>query len=122
MDEIIWAFAKHGSYSPKEGYIRLMDPFKPQDINPTWKLLWKLKATPRSRLLMWNILFERIPTGLNLMKRSFHGPFWCQLCHNNEESTEHLFLNCPITKEHWNTTIAHYPGLNNWHGRNIMDA
>lgn len=34
LDEVIWAFAKNVLYSPKEGYIKLMDPLKPQFIDP----------------------------------------------------------------------------------------
>jgi len=99
-----------------------MEPYKPQIVNPIWRLLWKLKATPRTHLLLWNILFDKIPTGANMMKRSFHGPFWCHLCRNDEESTEHLFLNCPTSKEYWNCIIAHYPSLKAWQGHNILDA
>lgn len=99
-----------------------MEPYKPLDNNPTWKTLWKLKVAPRTHLLMWNILFDKIPTCVNLMKRSFRGPFWCQLCRNDEKSIEHLFLNCPISKEQWNFIIAHYPFLKNWQGMNILDA
>eukprot|EP00253_Pinus_taeda_P020940 PITA_20940 len=121
-DEIIWAFAKHGAYAPKLGYLKLMEPYKPQNIHPTWKALWKLKSAPRTRLLMWNILFDKIPTGTNLMKRSFHGPFRCHLCHVEEESTVHLFLNCNITLQFWNTLINHFPHLKNWQGNNILDA
>lgn len=121
-DEIIWAFAKNGTYSPKEGYIRLMDPHKPQSIDPNWRSFWKLKAAPRTCLLLWNILFYKVPTSANLMKRTFHGPFRCHLCQLDEENTEHLFLNCPSTKEFSNCITAHYPSLNPWHGKNIHEA
>eukprot|EP00253_Pinus_taeda_P029159 PITA_29159 len=99
-DEIIWAFAKHGAYTPKLGYMKLIESIRPPNIHPTWKALWKLKSAPHTRLLMWNILFDKIPTGTNLMKRSFHGPFRCHLCHAEEESTEHLFLT--YAWETWN--------------------
>lgn len=55
-DELIWAHAKHGKYSPKEGYITLMNSLKPPTCELWWRSLWKLKAPPRSRLLMWTIL------------------------------------------------------------------
>lgn len=99
-----------------------MEPYKPLNILPTWKALWKLGAAPRTRLLMWNILFDKIPTGTNLMKRSFHGPLWCHLCCKEEESTKHLFLKCNVTKELWHNISAHYPSLKVWQGLNIMEA
>lgn len=30
---LFWPLKKHETYSPKEGYIRLMEPYKPQTIN-----------------------------------------------------------------------------------------
>eukprot|EP00253_Pinus_taeda_P035221 PITA_35221 len=121
-DEIIWAHAKNGIYSPKLGYLRLMDLYRPPILQPSWKMIWKLKATPRSRLLMWNIISDKIPTGLNLMKRSFHGPFRCHLCLNAEESTDHLFLSCASSFAFWHSILSHIPLSNQWHGNNLPDA
>eukprot|EP00253_Pinus_taeda_P034809 PITA_34809 len=120
-DEIIWAFAKNGIYTPKLGYLRLKEPYKPRVLQSTWRTIWKLKAAPRTRLLMWNILFDKIPTSNNLMKRSFHGPFRCHLCLSAEESTEHLFLSCSTTLHLWQSLSSHIPHLN-WHGNNLPDA
>eukprot|EP00253_Pinus_taeda_P032607 PITA_32607 len=121
-DEIIWALAKNGAYSPKLGYLTLIEPIRPPIIHPTWKALWKLKSAPRTRLLLWNILLDKIPTGTNLMKRSFHGPFRCHLCLAEEESTAHLFLKCNVSIQFWNSLTSHFPNLQNWHGNTILDA
>eukprot|EP00253_Pinus_taeda_P030204 PITA_30204 len=121
-DEIIWALAKNGTYSPKMGYLTLIEPTRPPIIHPTWRALWKLKSAPRTRLLFWNILFDKIPTGTNLMKRSFHGPYRCHLCLNEEESTAHLFLHCNISKQFWNLLTGHIPQLQNWKGNSILEA
>eukprot|EP00253_Pinus_taeda_P008270 PITA_08270 len=50
-NEIIWALAKNGTYSPKMGYLTLIEPIRPPIIHPTWRVLWKLKSAPRTRLL-----------------------------------------------------------------------
>eukprot|EP00253_Pinus_taeda_P006554 PITA_06554 len=121
-DEIIWAIANHGLYSPRLGYLKLMEAFKPPTILPIWRDLWKLDAAPHTRLLMWNILFNKIPTGTNLKKRSFHGPFRCHLCCSEEESTEHQFLTCNVTKDFWHNISLHNPSLKAWQGPNIMEA
>lgn len=99
-----------------------MEPFKPQDILPLWKTIWKLQAAPRCRLLMWNIIFDKIPTGTNLLKRSFHGPFRCHICCADEESTDHLFAYCSVVNTLWHNLSAHIPELKAWHGANIMEA
>lgn len=86
-DELIWAYAKHGSYTPKTGYLVLMEPSKPLDSEIRWNLLWKLKATPKTKLLIWSILNKKDPIGENLMKRSITGPFWYHLCRSSNEDT-----------------------------------
>lgn len=121
-DEIVWALAKNGSYTPKDGYQSLMEQFQPEHAQQWWKAIWKLKAAPRTRMLMWAILFNKIPTGTNLIKRSFHGPFWCHLCRSNEEDTEHIFLTCPVVTEHWSLLLSHIPSLKRWLGQTITEA
>eukprot|EP00253_Pinus_taeda_P028743 PITA_28743 len=121
-DEIVWAYAKNGRYSPNEGYLKLMEHNRPEHVQQWWKTLWKLKAAPRARMLFWTILFNKIPTGSNLMKRTFHGPFWCHLYRNNEENMNNLFLRCPIIIEQWNLIMASSPSLHRWQGRSIMEA
>lgn len=59
-DELIWAFTKHGVYAPKIGYQVLMEPYKPPITDPWWKIMWKLKAAPRTRLLMWSIQCNKV--------------------------------------------------------------
>eukprot|EP00253_Pinus_taeda_P025808 PITA_25808 len=121
-DEVVWAFEKNGKYSPKEGYLKLIQHLQPETIQQWWKALWKLKAASRTRILMWNILFNKIPTGSNLMRQSFHGPFWCHLCKENDEDTEHLFLTCPIVTEQWTLIISSLPSLQQWQGHSIIGA
>lgn len=67
-DEIIWALSKFGTYSPKDGYLALTGARKRHIISDWWRHLWKLKAPPRTQMLMWTILKNKIPTGDNLLK------------------------------------------------------
>jgi len=69
-NEIIWAHAKNGIYSPKEGYLCLTSVHQPQDIEQWWKNMWKLKAPPITRLFMWTVLKKKSPMGDNLIKRA----------------------------------------------------
>eukprot|EP00253_Pinus_taeda_P007121 PITA_07121 len=104
-DELIWAFSRHVVYSPRIGHQVLMDPYKPPSSELWWRHLWKLKAAPRTKLLMWSILRNKVPIGANLMKRSFLGPFWCYLYKSGSEDTNHLFLHCPSTQELWSSLL-----------------
>jgi len=99
-----------------------MELHKPQIIEPWWNLLWKIKEAPRTRLLMWSILFNKTQTGANLMKQSFQGSFWCHLCRNCGEDNNHIFLEWFITQELWNNIHTSFPSLCRWQGENIKEA
>ena len=110
-DEIIWGLEKSGRYTPKEGYLVLAESRKYQILHTWCKHLYKQKAPPRSRLLMWCILRNKIPTGDNLMKHSYHGPHWCYLYNINGESASHLFLNFHEARKLWTLVIVVAPHL-----------
>lgn len=121
-DELIWAHAKHGKYSPKEGYLVLLERYKPLDLLPWWKHLWKLKVPPQKKLLMWSILHNKVSTGAPLMKRSYVGPFQCHLYKSKNEDIEHLFLHCLLPQELWNDfLLSIYSGLK-WQGPHLLDS
>lgn len=121
-DELIWAISKTGQYSPKLGYNKLIEEKNPDSHRSWWSAIWKLQAQPRNRLLMWNILANKIPTGSNLMKRAFAGPTWCVLCRKEEETTLHIFLTCSTTREIWTQVIQTLNINADWQGVNIQAA
>lgn len=110
-DEIIWAIAKSGRYSLKEGYLLLANNHKPQLIKSWWKDMWKRKAPPRTRLLLWSILKNKVPISENLIKRGQHGPYWCCFFKNNSEYLDHLFLSCLVTIDLWTSTLTTFTCL-----------
>lgn len=121
-DELIWALSKSGQYTPKLGYDKIIEDRKPAVIKDWWVSLWKLKAPPRTRLLMWNILANKIPTASYLKKRAFSGPSRCVLCLQDEELTHHLFLSCPTTRNIWSQVIQTLNLNMNWQGEDIIAA
>jgi len=87
-----------------------------------WNQLWKLKAPPCTKSLMWNIIEDKTPARANLRKRAFTGLTWCVLCHQDEESSQHLFLTCFTSKLLW-TQVLHTLNINQiWHGEDIPSA
>lgn len=99
-----------------------MDSKRPPICETWWSSLWKLKAPPRTRLLMWTIMKNKIAIGDNLIKRSFHGPFWFCLCKISSEDIDHLFLKCPAVKELWVTICSNFPSLIHWRGLIVIEA
>ena len=121
-DELIWAVSKSGQYVPKLGYYKLIEDKNPDSHKSWWTAISHLQAQPRTRLLMWNILADKIPSGSNLRKRAFAGPSWCVLCRQEEETTPHLFLNCMITRALWTQTTQALNINAAWQGEDIPAA
>jgi len=121
-DELIWQQAESGRYTPKEGYKQIIIDRKPEVLDRWWHHIWKLSASPRSKLFTWCVLRNRLPTGENLMRRSIHGPSRCVLCKSESESTEHLFMRCPITQQTWQNIkpFVHY--LGDWNGVDLINT
>eukprot|EP00253_Pinus_taeda_P026822 PITA_26822 len=121
-DELIWHKVDHGVYTPKDGYIHLIEGKKPTDCASWWQSLWKLSASPRSRLFSWCLLRNKVPTGDQLMKRAFHGPTWCVFCKADSESIVHLFLQCRATRSVWCNIKPHINYAGEWSGLDMIRA
>jgi len=100
-DILIWEKDPGGIYTPKAGYRAISLESIHHDSKWWWKKLWKLKCPPKSKIFMWCILENKVPTWDNLQKRNMNGPGWCCLCRNGEESISHLFLQCRFVDEVW---------------------
>ncbi|KAM1383307.1 hypothetical protein PS2_035388 [Malus domestica] len=111
VDRFIWPGTKNGQYSVKTGYhwvhARFNHPMALQSRAPNvipcrvWKLIWKLRVPAKIKHFMWKSLHGVIPTMSELFKkRSMPYPN-CPICHNSEESVEHLLLLCPWVEPVW---------------------
>ncbi|KAM2669497.1 hypothetical protein EV1_005542 [Malus domestica] len=111
-DRLVWPYEKKGAYSVKSGYHwafsrthihRNLNPHR-SDMIPTqlWKCMWSLKVPPKIRVFMWKSLHAAVAKMANLFfRRSSLSPM-CLICNSAEESTEHLFLQCPWVEAVWN--------------------
>jgi hypothetical protein len=118
-DELIWDPAPSGIYSPKLGYLKSNSDLGPQESVWWWRKLWKVKSPTKTRLFMWNVLQNKVPTWDNLQKRNFVGPGWCTLCKSKGESSLHLFLNCRFIIKVWKE-ISRLLNLHCvWEGRDL---
>eukprot|EP00253_Pinus_taeda_P031439 PITA_31439 len=121
-DELIWQQAESGLYTPREGYKHIIIHRKPEVLDRWWHHIWKLSASPRSKLFTWCVLRNRLPTGENLMRRAIYGPSRCVLCKSDIESTEHLFMRCPTVQHIWQNIkpYVHYSG--EWIGTDLINT
>ena len=94
-----------GKYSAAAGYFALKAiPWAAP--NPSvWRNLWLHPSLPKIDLFCWTLLHNSILTWDNLLKRGWEGPSICPLCVSHEESSIHLFLQCPFALEIWTIII-----------------
>ncbi|CAJ2628079.1 unnamed protein product [Trifolium pratense] len=103
-DKRIWRMEKNGVYSVRSAYRlcvqELLDTshFKMDD---TWNLIWKLKAPPRVKNLLWRICRRCVPTRVNLRSRGVNCITVCSLCNDHDEDSRHVFFDCPSSRNVW---------------------
>jgi ribonuclease HI/exonuclease III len=104
-DERGWG-SKAQAYTTAEGY-QLLNSVPTALPNPAlWKAVWNYRSLPKVDLFIWTLAHKSIPTGENLKRRGWEGPFRCPLCRQEEETTDHLLLNCNYSKEVWKQMIG----------------
>eukprot|EP00253_Pinus_taeda_P008374 PITA_08374 len=99
-DKYVWD-PSGGCYTVKEGYRSLQNA---SSINnwPLHKVAWRIECLPKVKLFNWTLLHGKILTAENLRKKGIHGPSICCMCREAEESSSHLFIECPFARTCWN--------------------
>jgi hypothetical protein len=77
-DELIWDSAPSGTYTPKLGYLKLNSDLGQRETVWWWGKLWKIKSPAKTRLFMWNVLNNKVPTWDILQKRKL---LWPRMVH-----------------------------------------
>jgi len=63
--------------------------------------IWKVKAPLKVRAFMWLVINGATLTWDNLKKRNWHGPDICTICMADDETLDHIFLNCTFSSHVW---------------------
>jgi hypothetical protein len=96
-DKLVWNDNIHGQYSVKSGYNMLLDDIG-RGVNPTsqvqWNNIWKIKAPPKAKHLLWRICRGCILTRTRLQTRCVPCPLICPICEHIDEDNWHAFFNC----------------------------
>ncbi|XP_030964174.1 uncharacterized protein LOC115985370 [Quercus lobata] len=69
--------------------------------NVPWQKLWRLKAPERTKMLLWRIGKNALPTKENIVLRIGVGDPNCMLCGENIENYCHLFFKCNVARALW---------------------
>ncbi|KAL4554753.1 hypothetical protein LXL04_037356 [Taraxacum kok-saghyz] len=69
------------------------------ELEARQKMVHKSCSTMKVRCFIWRALMNRIPVANNLLCRGITVQnSLCQLCNNEQESVDHLLVNCSYTK------------------------
>ena len=61
-DKIVWDFDSSAIYSPRASYKKLSVWVVLGEEQWWWKKLWKLNCPPKTRIFMWCVLENKVPT------------------------------------------------------------
>ena len=105
----IWAVKQNGEFTVKSAYKflkerreRLNSNYSHSSLqNGVWNKLWRVKTVPRQTHLIWRILHNRLPVRSVLFNRGVQCSPLCCLCDQQQESINHLFMECGWSKAVW---------------------
>ncbi|XP_018488051.2 uncharacterized protein LOC108858662 [Raphanus sativus] len=123
----IWLPLNSGVYSTKSGYNSVAElpqtaqlvptPASGPEIDFSWiKDVWSQKTSPKLRLFLWSVIQGALPIGSELQRRGMVSAALCPRC-KEEETTLHIFLQCPFAKEVW----SHIPLKHSVHPADISE-
>uniref|UniRef100_A0A2N9HMH7 Reverse transcriptase zinc-binding domain-containing protein n=1 Tax=Fagus sylvatica TaxID=28930 RepID=A0A2N9HMH7_FAGSY len=99
-DRLIRVVDSKGKFLVKSAFKLSQSPVV-TDAMVDWSALWKLKIHDHLKMLIWRIASGILPTKQNLVQRLGFGDSKCPLCQTEDESLEHLFFKCSLSRAIW---------------------
>ena len=108
-----WLPTKDGCYNIKSGYftslkrVQLIEEIsqgviiRPHQGFDWTRDIWNIKSSPKTKFFLWKLMRGAVPLGKNLKARHINDSAMCTFC-ALEESSLHLFFQCPFAKQIWN--------------------
>jgi len=98
-DRLVWDGAKSGNYKTKKGYkILIKQQLRPKVEIPL-RLCWDKNCLPKARMFAWMALQKKILTADRFTKMGYEGPSRCPLCEKEQETTNHILLDCQFSNK-----------------------
>lgn len=69
--------------------------------NWAWKMIWRTKVPVKAAFLGWLAAIDACLTQNKLQRRGFSLSSRCYLSNSEEETVEHLFLHCRVSRQCW---------------------
>ncbi|XP_074314644.1 uncharacterized protein LOC141649871 [Silene latifolia] len=117
VDEVFWPYTRDGVYTVMSGYGLIFDEYmcrhgsqkdkaRMGDRGKVFcrKQLWHLPIPNIWKILIWRILPNTLPVGMEFKKRDLDMSVTCGMCGTNQgqlETVEHIFRDCAIAGRIW---------------------
>jgi len=101
QNRLKWIGDDQQVYTAKSGYsiVNMEDQMSSLEC---FQLLWSLKIAPSALVWAWRILWDRLPTRVNLVRRGvLLVCTLCPMCQERLENAQHLFCTCKIAQKVW---------------------
>ena len=97
VDSVSWRLSASGTFSVSSAYRALFS-----GLALSWPAhLWKTPLPLKTKIFVWQLLRDRLPTGVEVAKRHGPGDGLCPLC-AIPETGAHIMFTCPTTQFLWN--------------------
>lgn len=99
---MIWLPSKRGVYTSKLGYSLLtLSQVNSMYVEFDWQAnIWRLKAIPKAKYLLWKAAIGALPVGEQLLHRGIHVDPCCKRC-GTLETILHVFRDCSFAQQVW---------------------
>lgn len=109
MDSFCWIHTRSGAYSVKTGYDAMSrfendqntDCCLEPSTNGLIKQVWSTKTSRKIKHFMWQALTNCVPVCSRLTDRHFCSDRTCQKCGHEDETVNHMLLECPSESQTW---------------------
>ncbi|GLT44686.1 hypothetical protein SLA2020_185710 [Shorea laevis] len=93
QNQIYWKEASHGKFSTSSAYDMVINN-NCVPVVGCWNKIWKIKATPKEKELLWLMLHERVLINSSRMARGLTNDDSCPRCQHGREDILHCFRDC----------------------------
>jgi ribonuclease HI len=108
MDWWAWELEKHGEFSVKSAYRKLVAMHEQNTLtapggsgDDSWDKVWKLDVPPKVKVFYWRVLHEFLPTKSILNHRHIEPTAFCDMCGAEKETIKHVLTECTMALQFW---------------------
>ena len=117
-DSFCWAGTNHGLYIVKSGYelsSRLLhkemfrEAQEQPSVNPIFQGIWNLYTAPKIKVFLWKAVKGAVSVEDRLRTRGILIDDGCYMCHEANETINHILFQCPLARQVWALSLLQSP-------------